>query len=150
MHLVTAPLPGSYVVFPPVYAGPYPGAADEREARHRLRRVTGEGCDFFLDLTEDGELEPYAQLLPRHVRHVRLPLRKGEVPPPERMREVVDAINAVVPGANIALPEGRNPERPPDNYLDTTRLRADTGFRPEYDVQRAVPDYVNWLKGHVR
>ena len=62
--------------------------------------------------------------------------------------EVVSAINAVVPGANITLPEGRNPDRPPDNYLDTTRLRADTGFRPEYDVERAVPDYVDWLRGH--
>jgi nucleoside-diphosphate-sugar epimerase len=64
--------------------------------------------------------------------------------------EVLDAINAAVPGPNITLPEGRNPDRPPDNYLDTTRLRADTGFRPEYDVERAVPDYVDWLRGHDR
>jgi UDP-glucose 4-epimerase len=67
-----------------------------------------------------------------------------------RYSEVVAAINAVVPGANITLPEGRNPDRPPDNYLDTTRLRTDTGFRPEYDVERAVPDYVDWLRGHDR
>ena len=93
LHVVKPPLPGSYVVFLPVIAGPYPGAADEREARRRIRRVTGEGCDFFLDLTEDGELEPYAHLLPGRVRHVRLPLRKGAVPPPARMREIVDAIN---------------------------------------------------------
>jgi UDP-glucose 4-epimerase len=65
-------------------------------------------------------------------------------------REVVAAINAAVPGANITLPEGRNPDRPPDNYLDITRLRADTGFRPQYDVERAVPDYVDWLRGHDR
>ena len=56
--------------------------------------------------------------------------------------EVVAAINAAGPGADITLPEGRNPHRPPDNYLDITRLRADTGFRPEYDVERAVRDYV--------
>lgn len=67
-----------------------------------------------------------------------------------RNREVVAAINAAVPGANITLPEGRNPDRPPDNCLDTTRLRADTGFRPEYDVDRAVPDYVAWLRRHDR
>src|ERR1700682_2864161 len=30
-----------------------------------------------------------------------------------RNSEVVAAINAVVPGANITLPEGRNPDRPP-------------------------------------
>src|SRR4051795_2091946 len=64
--------------------------------------------------------------------------------------EVVAAINAAVPGADIALPQGRNPDRPPDNHLDITRLQADTGFRPEYDVERAVPDYVDWLKGHER
>jgi UDP-glucose 4-epimerase len=64
--------------------------------------------------------------------------------------EVVAAINAAVPGANITLPEGRDPDRPPDNYLDTTRLQADTGFRPEYDVERAVPDYVAWLRAHDR
>jgi UDP-glucose 4-epimerase len=64
--------------------------------------------------------------------------------------EVVAAINAAVPGANITLPEGRNPDRPEGLYLDTTRLRADTGFRPEYDVERAVPDYVDWLRRHDR
>ena len=62
--------------------------------------------------------------------------------------EVVAAINAVVPGAQLTLPEGRNPDRPPDTYLDTTRLREDTGFRTEYDVERAVPDYVGWLQDH--
>jgi UDP-glucose 4-epimerase len=67
-----------------------------------------------------------------------------------RYSEVVDAINAAVPGADITLPEGRGPDRPPANYLDTTRLRADTGFRPEYDVERAVPDYVDWLRAHDR
>jgi UDP-glucose 4-epimerase len=64
--------------------------------------------------------------------------------------EVVAAINAAVPGANIALPEGRNPDRPPGFHLDITRLQADTGFRPEYDVERAVPDYVDWLRAHDR
>ncbi|MFB4300523.1 NAD-dependent epimerase/dehydratase family protein [Actinomadura sp. NTSP31] len=65
-----------------------------------------------------------------------------------RYGEVVTAINAAVPGANITLPEGRNPDRPPDNYLDITRLQEDTGFQPEYDVERAVPDYVDWLRKH--
>jgi UDP-glucose 4-epimerase len=65
-----------------------------------------------------------------------------------RYREVVAAINAAVPGANLSLPAGRNPGRPADNYLDTTRLRADTGFRPEYDVERAAADYADWLRAH--
>jgi UDP-glucose 4-epimerase len=69
---------------------------------------------------------------------------------PVRYGEVAAAINAAVPGADIALPEGRNPDRPPDNHLDITRLQADTGFRPEYDVERAVPDYADWLRSHDR
>jgi hypothetical protein len=93
MHFVKAPLPGSYVVFLPVFAGPYPGAASESEARRRVKRVLREGCDFFLDLTEDGELEPYAHLLPAHVRHVRIGLPRGGVPDPRAMRLVVDTIN---------------------------------------------------------
>jgi UDP-glucose 4-epimerase len=67
-----------------------------------------------------------------------------------RYGEVVAAINSIVPGADITLPAGRNPDRPPDNYLDITRLRADTGFRPEYDVQRTVSDYAGWLREHDR
>jgi UDP-glucose 4-epimerase len=67
-----------------------------------------------------------------------------------RYGEVVDAINATVPGANITLPEGRNPGRPADTYLDITRLRDDTGFAPEYDVEHAVPDYADWLRKHDR
>jgi UDP-glucose 4-epimerase len=65
-----------------------------------------------------------------------------------RYGQVADAINAAVPGANITLPPGRNPARPPDSYLDITRLRDDTGFEPEYDVERSVRDYVDWLRTH--
>ncbi len=64
--------------------------------------------------------------------------------------EVVAAINAAVPGATITLPEGRSPHRASDSYLDITRLQTDTAFQPEYDVDRAVPDYVDWLREHER
>lgn len=67
-----------------------------------------------------------------------------------RYNEVVGAINAALPDANVTIPRGRNPDRPPDNYLDITRLREDTGFKPEYDVERAVPDYIDWLGRHDR
>jgi UDP-glucose 4-epimerase len=65
-----------------------------------------------------------------------------------RFSEVVAAINAAVPDAGIVLPEGRNPDQPRLNHLDITRLREDTGFRPEFDVENAVPDYVDWLRRH--
>jgi UDP-glucose 4-epimerase len=86
-------------------------------------------------------------MLARRLNHGTYNISTGRL---VRYSEVVAAINAAVPGANLTLPEGRNPERPPDAYLDTTRLQADTGFRPAYDVDRAVPDYVDWLRRHDR
>jgi UDP-glucose 4-epimerase len=66
-----------------------------------------------------------------------------------RYREVADAINAAVAGANITLPAGRDPHGPAvDSYMDISRLRADTGFEPEYDIERAVSDYVDWMGKH--
>jgi UDP-glucose 4-epimerase len=67
-----------------------------------------------------------------------------------RYGEVAAAINALVPGANIRLAEGRDPGRPPDNYLDITRLQDDTGYQPDYDVERTVSDYADWLRRHDR
>jgi UDP-glucose 4-epimerase len=62
--------------------------------------------------------------------------------------EVGAAIRAVIPGARVDLPAGRQGEAV---HLDTTRLRQDTGYRPAYDVGRAVADYIGWLRaGHER
>lgn len=66
--------------------------------------------------------------------------------------EVAEAIGRAVPGARIELREGRDPAGiGRDLYLDTTRLREDTGFEPAYDTASAVADYVTWLRtGHDR
>lgn len=67
-------------------------------------------------------------------------------------REVAAALNELVPGALIELPEGPSPAgsaQPP--CLDITRLRQDTGYQPAYDTGRAVADYLAWLReGHDR
>ncbi len=62
-------------------------------------------------------------------------------------REFAAAIRKVVPGARFALPEGFDPRGPGRLFeLDITRIRADIGFAPEYDLDRAVADYVGWLQ----
>jgi UDP-glucose 4-epimerase len=59
--------------------------------------------------------------------------------------EVVAAIKRALPGAELPLEPGRSPHGTVA-YLDTTRLQADTGFKPQYSLDRAVADYVSWLQ----
>jgi UDP-glucose 4-epimerase len=58
--------------------------------------------------------------------------------------EVVAAIRRAVPGATLPLEPGRSPHGAVA-YLDTTRLRADIDFEPEYDLHRAIADYISWI-----
>ncbi|MEV4313944.1 NAD(P)-dependent oxidoreductase [Actinocrispum sp. NPDC049592] len=57
--------------------------------------------------------------------------------------EVIAAIKKVIPDARVDLPAG---EPTPPTYLDITRLRQDTGYEPAYDTERAVADYIDWLR----
>lgn len=57
--------------------------------------------------------------------------------------DVVEAIRTVVPDFAADLPVG--PDQP-QQWLDITRLRDDTGFTPEYDTAAAAAGYVAWLR----
>jgi UDP-glucose 4-epimerase len=57
--------------------------------------------------------------------------------------EVVEAIKKIVPDARVELPCGGTGQQ---DYLDITRLTQDTGYRPAYDTERAVADYLTWLR----
>lgn len=57
--------------------------------------------------------------------------------------EIIAAIRRVVPDARVDLPTGGTGE---PLYLDITRLQQDTGYQPEYDTERAVADYLTWLR----
>lgn len=62
--------------------------------------------------------------------------------------DILQAITAVDPDIELDMPAG-TPR--PHSYLDITRLTADTGYRPEYETQRAAADYIAWLRaGHDR
>jgi UDP-glucose 4-epimerase len=65
--------------------------------------------------------------------------------------DVAAALRQLVPDARLELPEGRAPGSGPELCLDITRLRQDTGYQPAYDTDRAVADYLTWLRaGHER
>jgi UDP-glucose 4-epimerase len=60
-------------------------------------------------------------------------------------RELAEAVNAAVPGANIQLEPGGGQR---DRYMDLTRAREDLGYAPKYDVKAAIADYVSWLRSN--
>ena len=65
---------------------------------------------------------------------------------PVAHHEFAAALEAAVPGAHVALTPGG--QRAP--YLDITRLTADTGFTPSFDVTSAAADFVGWLADNPR
>lgn len=64
-------------------------------------------------------------------------------------RELVEALEAAT-GRWLELLPGRRDGGGADPYLDITRLTAETGFRPRFDVASAVADYVAWRAGNAR
>ena len=93
------PDPNTYWVIPgKLLAGEYPGARDPEETRSRLRRFLAAGVSHFIDLTEAGELTPYAELLAEvadyGTSHQRFPIRHVSVPEePKTMAEILAAID---------------------------------------------------------
>ncbi|KOU25650.1 epimerase [Streptomyces sp. WM6372] len=57
--------------------------------------------------------------------------------------ELIGAIRKAVPDARIDLPDGGETHH---MVLDISRLQQDTGYRAEYDTERAVADYIAWLR----
>jgi UDP-glucose 4-epimerase len=57
--------------------------------------------------------------------------------------EVVAAIGSVVPDFEVELEPGSSV---PANHLDITRLREDTAYRPEWDLERSVADYLAYFR----
>jgi UDP-glucose 4-epimerase len=62
------------------------------------------------------------------------------------VRELVDAVQAAVPGIRFDVAPGKGAAYRPNAYMDLSRARADAGYEPQYDVQTAIADYVDWLQ----
>ncbi len=66
---------------------------------------------------------------------------------PTQNGSVIEAIRKVTPGFEVELPAGHMPGAPQDLwYFDITRLREDTGFEPQFDIEAGVVDYIAWLR----
>jgi UDP-glucose 4-epimerase len=60
--------------------------------------------------------------------------------------EFVEAVKAVVPDAQVSLQPGRSPRHRARAYMDITRIMEGVGYRPQYDIERAVKEYIDWLR----
>ena len=86
------PTPESYWVTPRVLAGKYPGARLDADAREKVRALLDAGVRTFVDLTEDGELPPYAHLLPGDVSYHRIAVPDATCPSAEQIQRALDLI----------------------------------------------------------
>ncbi|MFC8234921.1 NAD-dependent epimerase/dehydratase family protein [Streptomyces sp. NPDC057284] len=57
--------------------------------------------------------------------------------------QLIEEIRKVVPDAQVDLPTGGDASH---LVLDISRLQEDTGYQAEYDTERAVGDYIAWLR----
>ena len=77
---VSRPLHQCYYVGGTLFAGEYPGGKYVELAESKLKRMHHFGVRHFVDLTEEGELRPYRQLLPNDTTYLRFPIRDVDVP----------------------------------------------------------------------
>jgi predicted protein tyrosine phosphatase len=87
-HHVYEAVPGQFL------AGEYPNVKSAETTPPILRSLLDAGVDCFIDLTEEGELDPYAHFLEGQ-EHLRFPIRDVSVPNcKDEMRAILDAIDA--------------------------------------------------------
>ena len=73
-------------------AGRHPCAWGPETASGEVGSLLAAGVTLFLDLTQEGELEPYAHLVSR-ARHERMSIRDFSVPSPGQLAATLDTID---------------------------------------------------------
>ena len=93
---VSRPLYQSFYLTSNIFAGEYPGDKNEETAEVKLQRMVHFGVRHFVDLTEEGELRPYAHLLPADCTYLRFPIRDCDVPKStDDVEQLIDKINVL-------------------------------------------------------
>ncbi|MGC8743801.1 MAG: ADP-ribosylglycohydrolase family protein [Verrucomicrobiia bacterium] len=83
-----------------VMVGEYPSSRALANTREKLREFLNAGFSCFIDLTEEGELHPYSDVLKDEakkmgidVMYIRIPIRDVGIPTREYMIKILDAID---------------------------------------------------------
>ena len=99
-----APIENSYwVIEGQLLAGEYPGSLEPGGDNEKIGRLLDAGIRHFVDLTQDGELHPYDEVLRVEARtravditYVRRPIWDMDVPSVEEMRAILDELDAAI------------------------------------------------------
>jgi protein-tyrosine phosphatase len=163
------PDPNTYWVVPSkLLAGEYPGALDLEEARKKLRQFLDAGVRHFIDLTQVGELKPYAALLVEEAGSIetsykRIPIRDVDVPKEaQTMVKIIDAIDRAIAAGGIAYvhcwggvgrtglavacwlqERGRRPDEALAELAEKWRTSAKSKGKPD---SPETPEQLRWVK----
>ena len=73
------------------------------------------------------------------------------------MREVVESVEKILPGAKLSLGPGQWPSKgvlitrggiswPSNRHMNISRAREDLGYNPSYDLERGIRAYLGWMQ----
>jgi protein-tyrosine phosphatase len=82
-------------------AGRHPCAWGQEDAPQEVGDLLAHGVTLFLDLTQEGELEPYDHLVPAGVRYVRRPIRDFSVPTKEDLVTTLDVLDSEIEAGGL-------------------------------------------------
>lgn len=82
-------------------AGRHPCAWGQEEAHGEVRDLLEYGITLFLDLTQEGELEPYEHLVPEQIRYVRRAIRDFSVPASEDLVTTLDVVDSEIDAGGL-------------------------------------------------
>ena len=67
---------------------------------------------------------------------------------PMQFREFVETVKKAAPNAQVSLQSGHGPRYRPNAYMDISRIKEEVEYRPQYDLERGVAEYIDWLRQH--
>jgi protein-tyrosine phosphatase len=77
-----------------VIAGRHPCAWAPENAPAEVHALAKAGVTLFLDLTQEGELEPYSHLVAPPARYLRMPIKDFSIPSGDQLVETLDEIDS--------------------------------------------------------
>lgn len=91
------PIRNSYKVMEGIYAGEYPREYDDKKSIDKIKQFKRFGITHFIDLTEEGELRPYDQMLASPMQHIRFPIQDVSVPANiESVKDLIGQIHGIL------------------------------------------------------